>query len=203
MISLVTQLDNATLDTPVPACPAWSVRGVVAHLTAVAEDVLEGRLTGPPSDEQTAAQVARFRDRDLSEILSRWNELAPSFEEMIDGFQVWPAVLDVASHEQDIRGAVGEAGARDSDVICIGADRLLTWLEPSVPLRIEVEDAWWDVGPEGDEKVVLRTDRFEAFRWRLGRRSRAQLTAMDWTGDPSRILDDLVIFGPAAADINE
>lgn len=50
---------------------------------------------------------------------------------------------------------------------------------------------------------MLRTDRFEAFRWRLGRRSRAQLAGMDWTGDPSPILDDLVIFGPADSDVHE
>jgi uncharacterized protein (TIGR03083 family) len=201
--SLVTQLDDATLDDPVPACPAWSVRDVVSHLTAVVEDVMEGRLTGPPSDEQTAEQVARFRDRDLSGVLRRWDELAPSFEEMIDDFTVWPAVLDVASHEQDIRGAIGEVGARDTDVVRIGADRLLSWLQPSIPLRIEVEDAAFEVGPDGNQRIVLRTDRFEAFRWRLGRRSRAQLAAMDWAGDPSPILDGLVIFGPAATDIHE
>lgn len=130
VVSLVTQLDDTALDAPVPACPAWSVRDVVSHLTAVVEDVMEGRLTGPPSSEETAAQVARFADRDLSEVLSRWAELAPSFEEMIDAFEVWPAVLDVASHEQDIRGAVDEAGARDAEVVRLGADRLLAWYNP-------------------------------------------------------------------------
>ncbi len=201
--TLVTQLDDAIIDGPVPTCPGWSVRDVVSHLTAVTEDVLEGRLTGPPSDEQTAAQVARFGNHDVSEVLTRWAELAPSFEEMIDGFQVWPAVLDVAAHEQDIRGAVGEAGARDTAVVRLGAERLLTWLAPPIPLRIEVEDAAYEVGPNGANGIVLRTERFEAFRWRLGRRSRAQLAGMDWTGDPSPILDDLVVFGPAVTDIHE
>ena len=63
VVALVQGLDERDLVTPVPACPGWSVRDVAAHLTAVAEDVLEGRLTGPPSGEQTAAQVARFEDR--------------------------------------------------------------------------------------------------------------------------------------------
>ena len=44
----------------VPACPGWSVRDVVAHMTAVAEDWAAGSLAGPPTDEQTAAHVARF-----------------------------------------------------------------------------------------------------------------------------------------------
>ena len=112
VVALVTELDGRQVEAPVPACPDWRVRDVVAHLTAVSEDVLEGRLTGPPSDEQTAAQVARFRDRPLSEVLARWDELGPQFGQAIDGFDVWPAVLDVATHEHDIRGAVGEPGAR-------------------------------------------------------------------------------------------
>jgi uncharacterized protein (TIGR03083 family) len=200
---LVGGLDAGAADAPVPACPGWRVRDVVAHLTAVAEDVLEGRLTGPPSDEQTAAQVARFRDRGLSEVLAHWEELAPRFGEAIDAFDVWPAVLDVATHEQDIRGALGEPGARDAEVVRLGSDRLLAWLRPPVPLRVEVEDASYDVGPEGGPALVLRTDRFEALRWRLGRRSRAQMAAMGWSGDPAPVLDHLVVFGPSPTDITE
>ena len=203
VVSLVVELDEQQVLAPVPACPGWCVRDVVAHLTAVGEDVLEGRLTGPPSDEQTAAQVARFADRPLSEVLSRWRELTPQFGEAIDAFAVWPAVLDVATHEHDIRGAVGAPGARDVDVVRLGADRLLTWMRPPVPLRVEVEDEAYDLGPEGEAAIVLRTGRFEALRWRMGRRSRAQLAGLDWSGDPAPVLDHLVVFGPSPADIAE
>ena len=203
VVSLVVELDEQQVVAPVPACPGWRVRDVVAHLTAVGEDVLEGRLTGPPSDEQTAAQVARFADRPLSEVLARWRELTPQFGEAIDAFGVWPAVLDVATHEHDIRGAVGAPGPRDFDVVRLGADRLLTWMQPPVPLRVEVEDETYDLGPEGEATIVLRTGRFEALRWRMGRRSRAQLAALDWSGDPAPVLDHLVVFGPSPADITE
>ena len=203
VVSLVVELDEQQVVAPVPACPGWRVRDVVAHLTAVGEDVLEGRLTGPPSDEQTAAQVARFTDRPLSEVLSRWRELTPQFGEAIDAFGVWPAVLDVATHEHDIRGAVGVPGSRDVDVVRLGADRLLTWMRPPVPLRVEVEDDAYDLGPEGEAAIVLRTGRFEALRWRMGRRSRAQLAGLDWSGDPAPVLDHLVVFGPSPADIAE
>ena len=203
VVALVTELDGRQVEALVPACPDWRVRDVVAHLTAVSEDVLEGRLTGPPSDEQTAAQVARFRDRPLSEVLARWDELGPQFGEAIDGFDVWPAVLDVATHEHDIRGAVGEPGARDSEVVRLGADRLLTWMQPPVALRVVVEDETYDLGPAGQEPIVLRTGRFEALRWRMGRRSRLQLAGLDWAGDPSPVLGHLVVFGPSPADITE
>jgi uncharacterized protein (TIGR03083 family) len=203
LLALVTALDEPGLDAPVPACPSWRVRDVVAHLTAVAEDVLEGRLTGPPTEEQTAAQVARFTGRPFPDVLARWDELAPGFAAAIDAFEVWPAVLDVASHEQDVRGALGAPGARDSDAVRLGSDRLLRWLQPPVSLRVLVEGGAYDLGPEGDDAIVLRTDRFEAFRWRMGRRSRRQLADLHWTGDPSPALDHLVVFGPAATDIHE
>ena len=183
VVALVVELDEQQVVAPVPACPGWRVRDVVAHLTAVGEDVLEGRLTGPPSDEQTAAQVARFRDRPLSEVLARWRELTPQFGEAIDAFGVWPAVLDVVTHEHDIRGAIGAPGARETEVVRLGSDRLLAWMQPSVALRVEVEDEAYDLGPEGEPTIVLRTERFAALRWRMGRRSRAQLAGLDWTGD--------------------
>jgi hypothetical protein len=43
----------------------------------------------------------------------------------------------------------------------------------------------------------------EAWRWRTGRRSRAQLAAMDWSDDPTPVLDHLYMFGPAETDIVE
>jgi len=207
VVALVVELDEGQLEAPVPACPGWRVRDVVGHMVAVGEDVLEGRLTGPPTDEQTAAQVARFADRPLAEVLARWRELGPQFGEAIDAFTVWPAVLDVATHEHDIRGAVGAPGARETEVVRLGADRLLTWMRPPVPLRVEVEDETYDLGPEGgaagEAAIVLRTGRFEALRWRMGRRSRAQLAGLDWAGDPAPVLDHLVVFGPSPLDIAE
>ena len=113
-----------------PACPAWLVRDVVAHLCAVSEDVPAGRLTRIATEDETAAQVARFRDHDLARILAAWHDAASRFEQLIGARAVWPAVIDIASHEQDIRGAVGRPGARDAGVIWHGADWLLTRLGP-------------------------------------------------------------------------
>jgi len=203
LTSLVSSLDAATLGTAVPACPGWSVRDVVAHLTAVAEDVLAGTMTGPPSEELAAAQVARFEGCELAEVLTGWEKLAPRFEEFIGERRSWHAVLDVASHEQDVRAAVGQPGARDTDAVRLGAGWLLARLRPPVPTRVVVEDGEFRVGPDGGAELRLATSRWEAFRWRLGRRSRAQLAALDWSGDPAPVLDHLVIFGPASGDVIE
>jgi uncharacterized protein (TIGR03083 family) len=201
--SLVADLDPAGLSTPVPACPGWTVRDVVAHLTGVVEDALAGRLNGPPTDEVTGAQVERWRQRGLDDLLATWEKLAPDFETGVDAIRSRPAVIDAATHEQDIRGALGQPGARDSEVVLIGSRWLVEGLEPPVALTVVVDGDEIRVGPEGGGPLTVRTDHFDAFRWRMGRRSRSQLAALDWSGDPAPVLDHLTVFGPSATDIRE
>lgn len=198
--ALVSTLDDAALRTDVAACPGWQVRDVLAHLAAITEDAVAGRLTGPPTDEQTAEQVARFAHRDLTQILGVWDANATQFEELASALKVWPAVIDVTSHEHDIRTAVGRPGARDTESVWQCAELLLSGLQAPAGLRIAVEDA--EFGADGAE-LELRTTRFEVLRWRMGRRSRPQLAALDWSGDPAPVLDHLVVFGPATTDIIE
>jgi uncharacterized protein (TIGR03083 family) len=203
LAALVAGLDAAALATPVPACPGWSVQDVVAHEVATTEDALAGRLTGPPDEEHTAAQVARFRGHDIGEMLATWAQTTPKFAEAVAAFEIWPAVIDIASHEQDIRSALGRPGARDSDVVSLCGGALLSVLKPPVPMRVSVEDAEFRVGPDEGGELRLATTRFEALRWRMGRRSRAQMAALDWSGDPDPVLDHLAVFGPAVSDIVE
>lgn len=201
---LIARLNAAALGTMVPACPGWAVRDVLAHLTAIPEDAIAGRLTGVPDEEFTTDQVARFADVPVPEMLARWSASAPRFEEAVQAFRVWPAVIDVASHEQDIRGALGLPGARACAAIRQTTPRLASWLELPVRMRIVTEQADYLVGDgEGEPALTLSTSEFEMFRWRMGRRSMAQLAAMDWSGNPSAVLGKLAIFGPAASDIVE
>ncbi len=198
-----------TSTTPVPACPGWTVHDVVAHLVAVAEDVMGGRLTGIPTDEDTSAQVARRRDDTLVDMVAEWTELAPPFEAFLSTTPVWPAALDVLSHEQDIRGAIHHPGARDVPGITAGARRLAQSIPSPVPLTVHLggEDLEIAMGEDADRdagsELELTTTAFEVFRFRLGRRSRAQLAGMAWTGDPEPLLDHLTIFGPNPADVIE
>jgi uncharacterized protein (TIGR03083 family) len=201
--ALVTALDDAAWSASVAACPNWSVRDVVAHLTAVAEDWVRGSLAGPPTDEQTAAQVARFRDCDVAEILAAWTDAAAQLDRLAESTGLKPPLGDITSHEHDIRGATGRPGARESAAVWYASDQLLVNLRTPAPLLVTVEDAKYRCGPEGRTEIRLRTTRFGALRWRTGRRSHAQLAAMDWSGDPGAVLDHLYLFGPADAEIIE
>ncbi|MGZ4505710.1 MAG: hypothetical protein ACXVX8_01035 [Blastococcus sp.] len=194
------------VETPVPATPPWTVHDAVAHLTGVAEDLLAGAVpnTGP-TPEWTAGHVARFRDLPLEDVVRRWAEVSPEVEEVLDRRPIWPIVLDVGAHELDVRAALGDTGARDTDLVTAGAVALLRGLRVPRPLVVRTEHTEVTVGPDasGEEPVVLRTTTFEAFRWRLGRRSRGQLAALDWSGDPEPYLDHLCVFGPAEVDVVE
>lgn len=190
-------------NAPVPTCPGWSARDVVAHMTAVAEDWFDGTLTGPPTDDQTAAQVARFDGWDQAGIIAAWTAAAERLDRHAETAGVAPPLGDIACHEHDVRGAVDRSGARDSDAVWHASDQLLTILQTPVPLRIFVEDADYRTGPDGGHEIRLRSTRFETLRWRTGRRSRAQLAAMDWSEDPAPILDHLYLFGPSEVDIIE
>lgn len=209
LAELICGLDAADLGTRVPACPEWTVRDVLAHLVSIPEDAAAGRLTGIPTEEFTAQQVARFAGLPVPEILARWAASAPDFEQAVAAREVWPAVIDLATHEQDVRGAVGQPGARDCAAIRQGIERLLTSIESPVRLRITTEDGTYLAGPEvgaesTDGPLTLSTTRFEAFRWRMGRRSLAQLAAMTWSAEPPEgLLRQLAIFGPAATDVRE
>lgn len=200
--ALVSELPPEAHDTPVPACPGWAVRDVVAHLAGTVEDALAGRLTGVPTESQTAVQVARSRGLSCEAVLERWERAAPAFERVIAAAGIWPAAIDAVSHEQDIRGAVGRPGARDTAAVRTITDLLLRF-DPSAPMTIEVEDAEFRLGDPAPDGLTLRTGRWEALRWRMGRRSRAQMAAMDWSHDPGPVLDRLTVFGPAADDIIE
>ena len=108
---LVLSLDDDDLARAVPACPGWTVHDVVSHITGVADDALNGRMDGVATDPWTAAQVERGRDVPTADLLDRWTEQAAVFE----SFPLPPqAVIDLTTHEQDIRGAVDQPGARDT-----------------------------------------------------------------------------------------
>jgi uncharacterized protein (TIGR03083 family) len=221
IIDLAAGLPADAFLVDVPACPGWRVHDVIGHLFGIVEDSLAGRMKKVPPDEtQTAEQVARNRSTPIDEMLERWTAGAAQFEQVIAAFDVWQAAADVLSHEHDIRGALGLPGARDAEGVHEMAARLLRY-RPPVPYIVEVEDAEFrcgeresgEVGGGGEsgvagagrsgDELVLRSSYWEVLRWRLGRRSRAQLATMNWSRDPAPVLDHLFEFGPARADIAE
>ena len=60
MMGLLRSQPDEAGEIQVPACPAWTVRQLVAHMVGVPDDLLAGRLDGVASEAWTAAQVGRL-----------------------------------------------------------------------------------------------------------------------------------------------
>ena len=202
LTELVGSLPDAKA-VPVPACPGWSAHDVIGHLVAVGEDALAGTLKGPPTDEQAAAQIARRAAKSTDEALSDWSEVGAQLEEMLGSAPIWAAVMDVVAHEQDVRGAAQRPGFRDDPDLVAMSRMLLGRLDVPAPLTVTSGDEVFHCGSGEGPEIGLVTDPWEVFRFRFGRRSRTQMEALGWSGDPAPVLDHLVIFGPSPLDIIE
>lgn len=211
---LTRTLDPPGLATPVPATPGWSVQDVVAHLAAVATDALGGRLTGMPTDEFTAAQVADRRGRSLGEVLAEWDGTVESMAEAARAGLAPPQLaVDALTHEQDVRGALRLAPEITADELRFCTSVYLTGLSHVLrgagvaPLRVSATDTDLEVvaGDRDQEPVAsLAATEFELFRAVSGRRSRSQVAGYDWTGDPGPFLDRLNVFGaPPSTDVTD
>lgn len=193
---------------PVPGCPAWQVRDVVAHVTGITADVNAGRLDGVATDPWTDTQIQARRSTPLDAILVEWGREAATFEPAMAS---WPklvartVLIDLVTHEHDIRGALGVPGGRDTETYDIAlrgyaVGLAKTLAERGIPaLRLEAPDWSFDAGD--DPQVTVRTkNSHEFFRALAGRRSKAQVLAYDWTGDATPYLPVLNRFGDLPDD---
>jgi len=202
---LIRAATPAQHETIAAATPEWRVRDVLAHLAGVPADVLAGRVEGIASDAWTAAQVERNRRTPVEDVLDEWAETSATVEPMIADFgtMAGQAITDAATHEHDIRHALGAPGARDSDAVLIGSVWCAQWMGATVaegtagPLRIET-DLWSHTFGSGAPGTTLTTSAFELLRAATGRRSADQIEAYGWSGAARVDAVVLRIFVPRA-----
>lgn len=200
---LVADLGPEAETIPVPTCPHWSVHDVVAHVTGVCADILAGNLDGVTTEAWTHAQVEPRRPRSVEEVVAEWAEVAPQIEAIADSFGPpgRQLVTDLVTHEHDIRLGLDRPGARHSPAVAMAVDYLVAAFGRSLPERglgpVEVVagDQRWVVGGEGDAAIRLTGEPFELMRAITGRRSKAQIRALNWSADPAPYLAAFT-FGP-------
>jgi uncharacterized protein (TIGR03083 family) len=209
LTDLVGALSEAELETSVPGCPLWRVRDVLAHLTGATADFVARDFEGAPGPAWTARHVDARRDKSVAEILDEWGRIAPVAEaELTELGHLPQSVVDVVTHEQDIRGAAGQPGFRDDDIAVWAAGFSVSNLGKKLTgaglpaLRVRSDSGERVLG-EGEPGVTLDATDFEVIRAVFGRRSRAQLEAMAWDGDPQPYLEHLNIFPPSELDVVE
>jgi len=212
VMHLVRDLDDAGARTPVPGTPKWTVHDVVAHLAGIPSDIVEGRLAGIPGPDDTQRQVDARRDASIAQLLDEWSAHSGPIVEMARAGQIpAPLAIDAITHEQDIRGALRAAHLDDDAALrfaVTGYSMGVTFRVKGAdlpPLRLHDPARGFDATTgEGAPAATVTASEFELFRALAGRRSRAQVLAFDWEGDPAPYLDVLCVFGPLPeADISD
>ncbi len=107
--ALLPSADHPSWAISVPACPGWTIRDVVAHMTAVAEDWADGTLSEAPTDEQTAEHVARFADRNTEQLLEAWTAATARLQRMAATDGLSPPLGDIAPTTSTISAAPSTA----------------------------------------------------------------------------------------------
>ena len=177
----------------VPACPEWTVRDVLAHVTGIAVDITAGRMPGPDTQRWIDGHVADRRGRALGELVDEW--FASGVEAFIERSGSGQLVLDVCHHEHDIFHALGTLGDRESATVqaCVPAmtemlhkDLVARGAPGSVQLTSRGET--WTVG-EGPIAISLAAEPFELLRVFAGRRSERQMRALPWRNADGSVAD--------------
>ncbi|MET9618067.1 maleylpyruvate isomerase family mycothiol-dependent enzyme [Kitasatospora indigofera] len=172
---------------PVPACPGWTVRDLLAHLLDVCQGVVNGvprlPLEHPDPDDEAG----------LAELLDRWPGLSAQLPDTFEGLLGFKMTMDILTHELDLRHALGVPVPADHpaypaslDLVALGMG--LTVIEQGLPaLRLETPGASWVVG-RGEPAVTVRGHRHDLFRSLTGRRTHRQIARLDWSEPPERWL---------------
>jgi hypothetical protein len=203
-VSLCDGFSDAEWSAAVPCNPDWTVWDVLSHVAGVTDDIVNGRVEGAATDPWTAAQVGRWRETPRDDLIERWDRQVGDAAAAIAAVDEIRPPLDCHSHEHDVRHALGRPGNRDSELV-----RWMSVRFGDAPVgravEIEFEDGSTTVIEGADAPLRLRNiSRFELVRSRLGRRSRAQVLAYDWSeSPPAGLLSEWFLFGPSPLDIVE
>jgi uncharacterized protein (TIGR03083 family) len=189
---------------PVPCCPGWAVRDVLSHVAGVTLDIAAGRVDGAATDPWTAAQVERWRDTSVGELMGAWNEAIDPVADAIEAIGEIRPPLDCHVHEHDVRHALGRPGNRDSELIA-AAVGLFGGGSIGRPVEVVFADGGVLSTPgDGPTLTLTGVTRFDVVRSRSGRRSADQVRAWSWSAP---VTDDELaawfMFGPNAEPIEE
>ena len=208
---LTQSLDDATLRRIVPACPEWTIKELVAHLTGVAADSLAANVNEMGRPNWTQAQVAARRDKSIDEIFDEWDSISAQIQATLDDLHPTLAsalIGDLITHEHDLRGALADKEARDTEGVVTATSfyarnfgkRLKDAGLPTV--IVQAGEHEWTAGREEPQGFV-RGSLFEMLRGLTGRRTNDEVKSFDWTIDAAPYLELFAMYPITQKSLNE
>jgi uncharacterized protein (TIGR03083 family) len=176
---------------PVPACPGWNVRDLIAHLVNIcrnAEARLEPGLAG-----RADLAPAGFTETGIDWLLREWERSGGVVESALarteHAHRGAVLVMDAFTHELDARIALGaplpsgHPAFRGSFEVVVGGLSASVMIWGLAPLLLETESGCWLVG-DGEPATVVRGSAMELYRSMTGRRTYRQIAQVNWSTDP-------------------
>lgn len=200
---VIALLEGATAEqaeTRVPACPDWTVRDLFSHVVGLGSDVVAGDEPDDHNEDWTAKQVAERRGHSVDDLVKEWRETAEPLRTWMRAHGSRP-LGDVIIHEQDLRGALGVPGGKDSDGVAAIRDRFAPRVGQRLPegTTLGLVGKHWSWASDGGDPeqadVVLHADEFELHRACLARRSAGQIRSWTTKGDVEPVLDAFATLG--------
>ena len=210
----------------VPACPAWTVADLLAHVVGLSLDAVTGMLpvidlleqwrddnVVQTRDRMTADHVGRVAGESIGDLVDLWREATPALVDMLSGAIPFPdpapfglaaiLVTDLVIHDQDARGALRVHNAPDGPPSSLALATYLFGVDYRIrqlalpALGVRYGDRTRILGT-GEPAATVSAPRFELLRAFGGRRSREQMLDFDWEGDPSPYLALVPAYGERA-----
>jgi hypothetical protein len=186
MAELAASLGPSDLHRAVPACPAWTVSDLIAHVVSMPAAIGNGESPPGPVTDWLQSLVESRRDQTVGALTEEWLSLDSSISAILRG----PGGVlfgDLAVHEHDLRGAVGAAdhGALEVEVML---PRTLAGF--AKPLRqaglgsmaVRHDDRVWR-SHDAEPGWTLEVTPWEATRAVNSRRTADELRALPHDGD--------------------
>ncbi|MCP5035057.1 MAG: hypothetical protein GY939_24905 [Actinomycetia bacterium] len=211
-IGLARSLDPDQATQQVPLTPEWRITDVAAHLCGINSDIITGRLDDLGSDAWTARQVSERAGHTIDQICEEWSGHASAMDTLfIDNpYLATRLIGDLIVHLHDVEHALGRPIDGSDEATLTAAHRHIPQLKERVldriGARIRVElidgrDAPLGADEGAEPTLVLRASAYDFVRSVTGRRSRGQVEALNWTGDPTSVLDQAwSAYGPIRQD---
>ena len=205
-IALVRPLDATEAEAVVPLTPGWTVRQVLAHVCGLNADVAAGMREGLGTDERTAHQVMVRADDAVAAICDEWLTYAEAMEALVaeNDFFGRRLAADLVVHLHDVQHALGVEIDRHDEATVSGGRTYAThmpdrWVDATgMRVAIDLGDGshFEPTDGAGEQGVGLQATPYDFLRSVTGRRSRSQVEALGWTGDPANLLDRFSPYGP-------